>query len=486
MQSTLLEASLNHGDSEPIPSQVSIKSLNSLPFLSGIEALLDLCTGCVSFALAFRLTRSFSLHSFGTPDHHMVAAGLIFSCMVVLLLDRSGAYRSSGGLLRVRETASVLEASLLTFLIVAASVLLFGDKGSVPFVTVAVCLLTASLLLQKQLLHFAIDVLRQRGYGLRRVLIYGSGSSANMLFSALARSPKLGLQPVAIVSDGGAQESTPVYESGYRRRRSLVSLSASFHASLIRAYHADVVIVATRPASEQALRNVLDESAKAGATVAFAADVATIDSPLIDYIELDGQLLYGMHKLGPRYFHQFVSRAMDVLVSATLLVLVSPLFALIGLLIKLDSHGPVLFRQQRVGKDGHSFTIYKFRSMYAQECGDGLSPESSLDPRITRMGRWLRKTSIDEIPQLLNILKGEMALVGPRPEMAFVVANYSETHRQRLSVKPGLTGLWQISADRGRPIHENIQYDLYYIKNRSVFMDIAVLFHTVIFAMNGI
>jgi lipopolysaccharide/colanic/teichoic acid biosynthesis glycosyltransferase len=102
------------------------------------------------------------------------------------------------------------------------------------------------------------------------------------------------------------------------------------------------------------------------------------------------------------------------------------------------------------------------------------------------VGRWLRRTSLDELPQLINVLKGDMSLVGPRPEMPFIVARYNANHRQRLSVVPGLTGLWQLSADRAFLIHENIQYDLYYIRHRCFFMDLAIVLHTVLFAMKGI
>jgi len=115
----------------------------------------------------------------------------------------------------------------------------------------------------------------------------------------------------------------------------------------------------------------------------------------------------------------------------------------------------------------------------------GFHPTTWEDPRITRVGRWLRRTSLDELPQLINVIKGEMSLVGPRPEMPFIVDQYSRWHRQRLEVIPGITGLWQLSADRRYLIHENIQYDLYYIRNRNFFMDAAILLHTVVFAMKG-
>jgi lipopolysaccharide/colanic/teichoic acid biosynthesis glycosyltransferase len=114
------------------------------------------------------------------------------------------------------------------------------------------------------------------------------------------------------------------------------------------------------------------------------------------------------------------------------------------------------------------------------------SPDDIADPRITGLGRYLRRTSFDELPQLINVIRGEMSLVGPRPEMPFIVENYSAIHRQRLAVKPGITGLWQLSADRAHSIHENIEYDLYYIRHQNFFMDVAILLHTLLFAARGI
>jgi lipopolysaccharide/colanic/teichoic acid biosynthesis glycosyltransferase len=123
--------------------------------------------------------------------------------------------------------------------------------------------------------------------------------------------------------------------------------------------------------------------------------------------------------------------------------------------------------------------------MYTNAPKYNFSPTTSGDPRITRIGRWLRRTSLDELPQLINVLQGHMTLVGPRPEMAFIVQEYSPEQRQRLQVIPGITGLWQLSADRAYLIHENIEYDLYYIRNRGFFMDIAILIHTLFFVMQG-
>nr|WP_211663654.1 sugar transferase [Lihuaxuella thermophila] len=170
----------------------------------------------------------------------------------------------------------------------------------------------------------------------------------------------------------------------------------------------------------------------------------------------------------------------DIVIAAFLLILLSPLLGAIALLIKLDSRGPVIFKQPRIGKGGKEFFIYKFRTMYVDAPSQGRSPESEDDPRITRIGRVLRKTSLDELPQLMNILKGEMSLVGPRPEQKMIVEQYYTNYeKQRFLVKPGITGLWQISMDRTKPIHENLQYDFTYIENVSFRNDLKILLKTV-------
>jgi lipopolysaccharide/colanic/teichoic acid biosynthesis glycosyltransferase len=163
-----------------------------------------------------------------------------------------------------------------------------------------------------------------------------------------------------------------------------------------------------------------------------------------------------------------------------------PLWAILAILIRWQSKGPALFQQLRVGRDGKPFELYKFRSMHVDAPKYDFHPTGTDDPRVTYVGRWLRRTSLDELPQLINVLTGDMSLVGPRPEMPFIVERYNDLLRQRLQVIPGLTGLWQLSADRSFLIHENIQYDLYYIRHRNFFMDFAILLHTAVFAMKGV
>lgn len=170
----------------------------------------------------------------------------------------------------------------------------------------------------------------------------------------------------------------------------------------------------------------------------------------------------------------------DTIFSLLALLLSSPILIVVSLLIKFDSKGPIVFKQSRIGLNGKEFKIYKFRTMYSNVPKEGKSPTSSEDARITNIGKFLRKTSLDELPQIINILKGEMSFIGPRPEQKSIVEkHYTDYERQRFLVKPGITGLWQISMDRTKAIHENLQYDFEYIENISLITDLKIIFKTV-------
>ena len=183
-----------------------------------------------------------------------------------------------------------------------------------------------------------------------------------------------------------------------------------------------------------------------------------------------------------RTFNLALKRIVDIFGSLVGLVILLPLMIIIAILIKLTSEGPVIFKQERLGKNGRVFKIYKFRTMVvnAENIGDGLTVKSESDSRITKVGRILRKTSLDELPQLFNVLVGHMSLVGPRPEIPDVVKFYPEEYKQRLLVLPGITGLAQISGRGEIELGKTIYYDLTYIKNFSILYDIKILFKTVL------
>jgi len=215
---------------------------------------------------------------------------------------------------------------------------------------------------------------------------------------------------------------------------------------------------------------------------------------------------YGKPYLARDYFdreliYKAIKRIIDALVAGIALIVAIPFMAIIAMLIKLDSRGPALFKQVRIGRDrrvvnggnghlserrkfnlgGRPFTIFKFRTMRVDVDSYSFKPKQTDDERLTKVGRVVRRLCLDELPQMWNILKGDMSLVGPRPELPNIVQKYGIREAARLAVKPGLTGLWQLYAPRNQMIHENLQYDLEYLRNRSLSFDLKILLRTIPF-----
>jgi lipopolysaccharide/colanic/teichoic acid biosynthesis glycosyltransferase len=181
-----------------------------------------------------------------------------------------------------------------------------------------------------------------------------------------------------------------------------------------------------------------------------------------------------------------IRRGIDILVSSVALALTAPVLALAALSIRLESPGPVLYRQARSGLHGCRFDVLKLRTMIpgAEHVGAGLAINEG-DPRITRVGAFLRRTSLDELPNLLNVLRGEMSLIGPRPTLPVQVAQYTERQRGRLEVKPGITGWAQVNGRASLPWAQRIELDLYYIEHRSLALDLRILWRTVAMVLGG-
>lgn len=186
------------------------------------------------------------------------------------------------------------------------------------------------------------------------------------------------------------------------------------------------------------------------------------------------------------FFGALFKRLFDIVFSLAVIVLLLPIFLTIAFLVRKTSYGPAIFSQKRVGRDGKIFTMYKFRSMWKNVNHYDFSPVKDLDHRITPFGIFLRNTCLDELPQFFNVLKGDMSVVGPRPEMEFIVEKYNSVERKRLSVKPGITGLWQVMANRKKLIHENIDWDLRYIEKMSFILDLEIIVRTIWLSLKGV
>ncbi|MED5475171.1 MAG: sugar transferase [Candidatus Neomarinimicrobiota bacterium] len=186
------------------------------------------------------------------------------------------------------------------------------------------------------------------------------------------------------------------------------------------------------------------------------------------------------------FYRKFILRFFDLIVSLIACIFILPIFFVISIIIFIDDGFPIFFYQKRIGLRNKKFDIYKFRSMYNSVEKYDISPSKQYDKRITKIGNFLRKTSLDELPQFFNVLKGDMSIVGPRPEMPFIVEEYNEFERFRLKIKPGITGAWQVSPTRNSPIHYNVDYDIYQIINNSLRYNIKQILKTIIWAGKGL
>ncbi len=470
----------------PLNEFTSLPDTGMATLFGVIERVVDAAAALLANGLAAIAYYSLSGANLYSKAHGLRNSefGVIASVLFVVLLDGSGFYDKGNSLLRIRETERILRASVQTFLVLLP-LLLFRLYPRMAYALSAVALATVAII-AKQLYITLIGYLHQHGHGVQRVVIYGSGLTGRRLFSALLRSPKFGLYPIAFIDDDSSLEGKRIFEYGYKgNRRSAPVIGRQISGSELKQYGATLIVVAIPSISQERLAEITEMAMNSGLSIAFVPSLSLGTNGPGSCIDIDGVLVAALERVGTKRVYAACKRIVDVSLSFCILVAAAPLCAVIHILIRCDSPGAALFTQDRVGERGRIFRIYKFRTMTVDSPKYHEHPGVSDDPRITKVGRWLRLTSFDELPQLINVLRGEMSLVGPRPEMPFLVAQYDERQMKRLAVAPGITGLWQLSADRTFQIHKNIGYDLYYIRYRSVFMDLAILFHTMFFAFGG-
>jgi len=448
------------------------------------EVFLDAAAALLAVVISERLQLSWALPLRNNARGWLL--GLMVAIVAVFMLEKAGAYRRGTSLLRVKETERALRVVTQLWTVAGALFIYSHDFAALGSVTITALLLAILLVSEKHLVHIAVRSLHASGKGVRRAVILGAGYTGRRVFGAIVRSPKLGLDPVLMVDHDPRLEGQRIYAPSYWRERSLAVTSGPITAELLRRERAGAVIIAIPSIDNQKLSSIVEEATRAGARTAFVPNRSTFAGTWIEHADIDGLLISSIGQPSEHPIYACIKRVFDLFFAATILLVTCPLWLVFVLAIRIESRGPAIFVQRRVGKNGKVFHLYKFRSMYTDAPTYCYSPKDQRDSRITRVGRFLRRTSLDELPQLLNVIKGEMSLVGPRPEMPFIVAEYETRHWQRLRVKPGITGLWQLSADRAFLIHENLDYDLYYIRNRGFFMDLAILMHTFFFAMRGI
>jgi exopolysaccharide biosynthesis polyprenyl glycosylphosphotransferase len=325
---------------------------------------------------------------------------------------------------------------------------------------------------------------RQRGEWTSAILAVGTSEAVRHLVDATRRNPTAGLVVIgACVEDG---------EPGSEIARGVPVLGGMQHAAAVaEQFDADIVAVAGAGLGPKRIRELGWDLEGSGRQLLMAPGLTEVAGPRVHVSPVDGLPLMWVDQPQFTGLARVGKRAMDLIGAGLILALSSPVLIVIGLVVRLTSSGPALYRSVRMGVNGKLITVYKFRSMYAHaekgrgdllelnEVEGGVLFKMRADPRVTPVGRLLRKYSLDELPQLLNVLGGSMSLVGPRPPLPDEVERYHTHVHRRLLVKPGMTGLWQVSGRSDLSWDEAVRLDLYYVENWSLGFDVAIVLRTV-------
>jgi exopolysaccharide biosynthesis polyprenyl glycosylphosphotransferase len=421
------------------------------------------------------------------PDANLAVAGFVGMWIAVLWMH--GMYRSRARWTRRGDAVAVLRATLvqLAFTLSLLYIFKLPNVSRLLLIVVFPSLAAAAIAIRIAIRQFLVFA-RDHGRNVRYVLVVGANSRAKAFADLIESHAELGLVVVghlkADPSDGGVILERPLLGM-------LSDLEQVFRSQIV-----DEVAICLPFSNEELIEQAVYVCEQEGKVVRIP--VAPIERVLTAarLESIDGIGVYSLANGPDRAVSLALKRLVDVVGAAVLLVLFSPLALLIALAIRIDSGGPVLFRQERVGLHGRPFFVVKFRSMCigAEDQLKDLLPENEIqghafklanDPRITRVGRVLRRTSLDELPQLLNVLRGPMSLVGPRPPLPAEVAQYDVWHRRRLSMKPGITGLWQVGARRAPEFDRWVEQDLEYIDTWSLWLDFKIIARTVPAVIGG-
>lgn len=404
--------------------------------------------------------------------------------VAAVALTASGLY-DSGRIVRAYHELSRLTMGVIVEALVLAGVLYFTQRETsrlyiLYFVLIQWCLLLTARLIARA----AWSSLPTRRIPPRRVLVVGGGPLGRDVGARLLEQRWLGVEPVGFLDDSLAPGDTtgglPV----------LGGLSDAVGA--VRAYSIDDVVIALPLDAHTRLANLVAELQELTVDVKVVPDFLPLTFSRLRMETLGEMPLIGLKGPALSLPNRIAKRALDIVLSTIALIVAAPFLPIIALAIRLDTPGPVIFRHERVGQNERRFWMLKFRTMITgaekqeEEIIGGwesgrrneLKPEA--DPRVTRVGRFLRRTSLDELPQLFNVLRGDMSLVGPRPEMPALAKFYEPWQRKRFALPQGLTGWWQVQHRGVHPIFLHAEDDLYYFRNYSLLLDIQILLRTVV------
>ena len=462
--------------------------------LAAVRATVDGAAFLLAFALSYRLYEA--LIRAGTLDRDLprpgpyVVVSVLFSVIAIAVFLNRGLYGRRASVLNLREQASALEAVMVAAAAFFA-LLFFAKLGGYSRIVVvgAIGVAMPFVILERRILAGAVGAMQRRGRLGSRVVIYDSGPTGRLLMKKIVQAPDLGYNIVGFLDDHapvGSRIACRVRQTGPEVFDAPVLGRWDAWRRVFAERDVDELLIATAAATPQRLGEVFRYARHSALRVGVVPQLAELRIDQMEADDISAIPVLRRYSASPSFLYPYVARLIDVVGGGVLLLLTAPLWLAAAIAIRLDSPGPLLFVQERVGQGGRRFRMLKFRTMWTDAAPFARSPAGDVDPRITRVGRVLRATGLDELPQLWNVLRGDMALVGPRPEMPFIVEGYTEVERLRLQVRPGITGIWQLSADRHAEIHENIEYDLYYINHRSTVTDLLILVETLFFTLGQV
>ena len=452
--------------------------------------LSDALMATLAFALAYIIRLSVALPE---PAINVAPFGAYLGLLVVfvgsllVVFFFARLYHLPRAVSRIDEMYRVFGAvSIGAMMSVALSVLLF--KNSVleldfprAMVIYAWLLSIVLVLLGRQVHHTVQARLLAWGAGRDRALIVGAGETAQIILQKIRGQSSLGYEIVGLVTRNPDFALSEVFGT-------LVLGSVEDLSRLIDELQIDEVIIALPEATHNEILDILGRCTRASLSIKVFPDVLQMMANRLSIDELGGLPLLSMRDVRLRGWHVALKRAMDLVGSALLLIVLSPIMLLVALMIKLESPGPVFYAQERMGLDARSFMMLKFRSMRNDAEANGPGWTRPDDPRRTRIGTILRRLNVDELPQFINVLIGEMSLVGPRPERPYYVDQFRQRiprYMERHKEKAGITGWAQVNGLRGdTSIEERTKYDLWYIENWSFLLDLKILIRTTFRVIN--
>lgn len=399
--------------------------------------------------------------------------GAVLTAVHVAVFAFFGLYRSFRRMAIARELGRLCLACGIVMGVYLSALFLFGDAYTSRMVLALYGIVgVVAIGAKRVMLRLILRRLRKKGYNRKHVIVLGCGTMARRYAETVKHQREMGYNVLGYVSEEKAQWDDAEWLGTFAQ------LSVILDRVL-----PDEVISAIEPQDYARTPAIIAECEKAGVKLSIIPFYAEYMHSSTQIDDLDGIVLMNIRRVPlDNLFHAFCKRTMDILCAGIMLLVLSPVMLVCAVGVKLSSPGPVIFRQQRVGRYKKNFTMYKFRSMRMNDAQDTAWSRNS-DPRRTAFGSFLRKCSLDELPQLVNVLKGEMSLVGPRPEIPKFVEQFKEEiplYMLKHQVRPGITGWAQVKDLRGdTSIADRIRHDLYYIENWSLLFDLKILFMTV-------